>query len=39
VELLTRKVALLQQTHPNAPSTEAVDRQLQDLDTRLKEMK
>lgn len=39
VELLTRKVTLLQQTHPNAPDTEAVDRQLTDLDTRLKAMK
>jgi len=39
VELLNRKVTLLQQTHPNAPNTDAVDRQLQDLDTRMKGMK
>lgn len=39
VELLNRKVALLQQTHPNAPNTDAVDRQLADLDTRIKGMK
>ncbi len=36
IELLNRKVTLLQQTHPNPPSTEAVDKQLQELDTRLK---
>lgn len=35
VELLTRKVTLLQETHPNAPSTSAVDKQLQALDARL----
>lgn len=35
IELLNRKVALLQQTHPNAPSTEAVDKQLMLIDNRL----
>ena len=35
VELLSRKVNLLQQTHPNAPNTSAVDKQLQALDLRL----
>lgn len=35
VELLNRKVTLLQETHPNAPSTSAVDKQLQALDARL----
>jgi hypothetical protein len=39
IELLNRKVSLLQQTHPNAPNTEAVDRQLQDLDTKIKAVK
>ncbi len=39
IELLTRKVTLLQQTHPNAPSTEAVDKQLQEIDTQLKTVK
>ena len=39
IELLNRKVTLLQQTHPNAPSTEAVDKQLQELDTRIKGVK
>jgi hypothetical protein len=32
-------VSLLQQTHPNAPSTSAVDKQLQGLDARLNAMK
>ena len=35
VELLNRKLTLLQETHPNAPSTSAVDKQLQALDARL----
>lgn len=39
VELLNRKVTLLQQTHPNAPNTDAVDKQLQDLDTKMKTIK
>ncbi|QKG56837.1 hypothetical protein GKZ68_09500 [Hymenobacter sp. BRD128] len=39
IELLNRKVTLLQQTHPNPPSTDAVDRQLQDLDAKIKAMK
>ncbi|MGI4834389.1 MAG: DUF6799 domain-containing protein [Janthinobacterium lividum] len=39
IELLTRKVTLLQQTHPNAPSTSAVDQQLQTIDARLTSMK
>ncbi|TDN37880.1 hypothetical protein E4631_16230 [Hymenobacter sp. UV11] len=39
VELLKRKVTLLQQTHPNAPNTEAVDKQLQELDAQLKTVK
>jgi len=39
VELLNRKVALLQQTHPNAPNTEVVDKQLQELDAKLKTLK
>jgi len=39
VELLTRKVTLLQQTHPNAPNTDAVDKQLQDLDSQMKAIK
>lgn len=39
IELLNRKVTLLQQTHPNAPSTDAVDKQLQDLDARIKAIK
>lgn len=39
IELLNRKVALLQQTHPNAPSTEAVDKQIQDLDAQIKSAK
>jgi hypothetical protein len=39
VELLNRKVALLQQTHTNLPNTEAVDKQLQELDAQLKTVK
>ncbi len=39
IELLNRKVTLLQQTHPNAPSTEAVDKQLQEIDAQLKTVK
>ena len=39
IELLNRKVTLLQQTHPNAPSTEAVDKQLQELDAKLKALR
>lgn len=39
IELLNRKVTLLQQTHPNAPNTDAVDKQLQELDARIKAMK
>jgi len=39
IELLNRKIALLQQTHPNAPSTSAVDKQLQSIDARLTSMK
>lgn len=35
VELLNRKLTLLQETHPNAPTTSAVDKQLQALDARL----
>lgn len=35
IELLNRKLTLLQETHPNAPSTSAVDKQLQELDARL----
>jgi hypothetical protein len=36
IELLNRKVSLLTQTHNNLPDTEAVDRQLQELDQQLK---
>ncbi|NML64999.1 hypothetical protein HHL22_07245 [Hymenobacter sp. RP-2-7] len=39
IELLNRKITLLQQTHPNAPSTSAVDKQLQTIDARLSSMK
>lgn len=39
IELLNRKVTLLQQTHPNAPNTDAVDKQLQTLDTQLTSLK
>ncbi|WP_151088910.1 DUF6799 domain-containing protein [Hymenobacter baengnokdamensis] len=39
IELLNRKVALLQQTHPNAPNTDVVDKQLQEIDTQLKTVK
>ena len=39
IELLNRKVTLLQQTHPNPPSTEAVDKQLQELTAQLKTVK
>jgi hypothetical protein len=39
IELLSRKVTLLTQTNPNPPSTEAVDKQLQELDTQLKTAK
>ena len=35
IELLNRKITLLQQTHSNAPSTSAVDKQIQLIDTRL----
>ena len=36
IELLKSKVSLLAQSHPNPPSTEAVDKQLQELDSQLK---
>ncbi len=36
IELLNRKISLLTQTHTNPPDTEAVDRQLQELDEQLK---
>lgn len=39
IELLKNKVNLLTQTHQNPPSTEAVDKQLQQLDSQLKTMK
>ena len=39
IELLNRKVALYGQTTVNPPNTEAVDKQLQELDTRLKTAK
>ncbi|MGI4867640.1 MAG: DUF6799 domain-containing protein [Janthinobacterium lividum] len=39
IELLTRKVTLLNQTNPNPPSTEAVDKQLADIDEQLKTAK
>lgn len=39
IELLSRKVTLLTQTNPNPPSTEAVDKQLQEIDTQLKTAK
>lgn len=39
IELLSRKVALLTQTNPNPPSTEAVDKQLQEIDVQLKTAK
>lgn len=39
IELLTRKVTLLQQTNPNPPNTELVDKQLQELDAQLKTVK
>lgn len=39
IELLNRKVTLLNQTNPNPPNTEAVDKQLQELNTQLKSAK
>ena len=39
IELLNRKVTLLTETNSNPPSTEAVDKQLQELDTQLKTAK
>jgi len=39
IELLSRKVTLLTQTNPNPPSTEAVDKQLSEIDTQLKTAK
>jgi hypothetical protein len=39
VELLNRKISLLQQTHPNPPNTEVVDKQLQELEAKLKTVK
>lgn len=39
IELLNRKVTLLNQTNANPPNTEAVDKQLQELDTQLKSAK
>ena len=39
VELLQRKVALLQQTHPNPPGTEEVDKQLEELAAKLKALR
>lgn len=39
IELLSRKVTLLTQTNPNPPSTEAVDKQLAEIDTQLKTAK
>lgn len=39
IELLTRKVALLSQTHPSPPTTDAVDKQLQEIDAQLKTTK
>ncbi|HET9504457.1 MAG TPA: DUF6799 domain-containing protein [Hymenobacter sp.] len=39
IELLSRKVTLLTQTNPNPPSTEAVDKQLQEIDVQLKTAK
>jgi hypothetical protein len=39
IELLNRKVTLLTETNANPPSTEAVDKQLQEIDTQLKTAK
>jgi hypothetical protein len=39
IELLNRKVALYGQTITNPPNTDAVDKQLQELDTQLKTAK
>ena len=39
VELLNRKVALYSQTITNPPNTDAVDKQLQEIDTQLKTAK
>ena len=39
IDLLQRKVTLLQQTHPNPPATEEVDKQLQELDAKLKALR
>lgn len=39
INLLQRKVTLLQQTHPNPPATEEVDKQLQELDAKLKTLR
>ncbi len=39
VDLLQRKVTLLQQTHPNPPATEEVDKQLQELDAKIKALR
>ena len=39
IDLLQRKVTLLQQTHPNPPATEEVDKQLQELDTKIKALR
>jgi hypothetical protein len=39
IELLNSKVTLLNQTTPNPPNTEAVDKQLQELDAQLKTAK
>jgi len=32
-------VALLQQTHPNAPNTDVVDKQLAEIDAQMKTVK
>ena len=39
IELLSRKVTLLTQTNSNPPSTEAVDKQLSEIDEQLKTAK
>ncbi|RZJ58155.1 MAG: hypothetical protein EOO55_01610 [Hymenobacter sp.] len=39
IELLSRKITLLNQTNPNPPNAEAVDKQLSELDEQLKTAK
>ncbi|MGI4871061.1 MAG: DUF6799 domain-containing protein [Janthinobacterium lividum] len=38
IELLKNKITLLNQTHSNPPSTDAVDKQVQQIETQLKTM-